>query len=155
MQNLTIAGNVGNVKDLKDVGGDKVLNFSIAVDNGKDKQGEKREPTWFDCALWGKRAESLAPYITKGSKLVVSGRPGARSHENKAYLQVTVNELSFMGGGADRSDDDRPKEKFAQTATGGGGGSGFKATYDLTDDIPFAYQAGHEDMHRVRNRKAP
>lgn len=100
MQTLIIGGNVGNVKDLKDVNGDKVLNFSIAVDNGKDKNGEKRDPTWFDCALWGKRAESLAPYIAKGSKLMLSGRPGARSHEGKAYLSLTVNELTFMGGGA-------------------------------------------------------
>lgn len=100
MQTLIIGGNVGNVKDLKDVNGDKVLNFSIAVDNGKDKNGEKRDPTWFDCALWGRRAESLAPYITKGSKLMLSGRPGARAHEGKAYLSLTVNELTFMGGGA-------------------------------------------------------
>lgn len=133
MQNLTIAGNVGNVKDLKDVGGDKVLNFSIAVDNGKDKSGEKREPTWFDCALWGKRAESLAPYITKGSKLVVSGRPGARSHENKAYLQVTVNELSFMGGGEQRgATQEQASARQSDTKS-----NYARESYDLTDDIPF------------------
>lgn len=101
MQTLTIAGNVGNVKDLKTVGNDEVLNFSIAVDNGKDKQGDKREATWYDCALWGKRASSLAPYIAKGSKLVVSGRPSARAHEGKAYLGLTVNELTFMSSKAD------------------------------------------------------
>lgn len=132
MQNLTIAGNVGNVKDLKDVGGDKVLNFSIAVDNGKDKSGEKREPTWFDCALWGKRAESLAPYITKGSKLVVSGRPGARSHENKAYLQVTVNELSFMGGGEQRDGTRGATQEQASARQ-----SDTKSNYDFMDDSPF------------------
>lgn len=130
MQNLTIAGNVGNVKDLKDVGGDKVLNFSIAVDNGKDKSGEKREPTWFDCALWGKRAESLAPYITKGSKLVVSGRPGARSHEGKAYLQVTVNELSFMGGGEQRG-------ATQEQASARQSDSKSNYSYTLDDDVPF------------------
>ena len=133
MQNLTIAGNVGNVKDLKDVGGDKVLNFSIAVDNGKDKSGEKREPTWFDCALWGKRAESLAPYITKGSKLVVSGRPGARSHENKAYLQVTVNELSFMGGGEQRgATQEQASARQSDTKS-----NYARESYDINDDIPF------------------
>ena len=136
MQILMIAGNVGNVKDLKEVGGDKVLNFSIAVDNGKDKNGEKRDPTWYDCALWGKRAESLAPYIEKGSKLAVNGRPGARAHEGKAYLSLTVNELTFMGGGG---------EKREAEPSRGGGSSGYsqagpKDTYDLSDDIPFATQ---------------
>ena len=104
MQILHIAGNVGNVKDLKEVGGDKVLNFSLAVDNGKDSSGEKRDATWYDCALWGKRAEALAPHITKGSKLALSGKPGARAHEGKAYLSLTVNELTFMGGGGERID---------------------------------------------------
>ena len=101
MQTVIIAGNVGNVKEIRDVGGDKVLNFSIAVDNGKDKNGERRESTWWDCSLWGKRAESLAPYIAKGSKLTVQGKPSARAHEGKAYLGVTVNELTFMSSKAD------------------------------------------------------
>lgn len=130
MQTLTIAGNVGNVKDIKDVNGDKVLNFSIAVDNGKDKSGEKRDATWFDCALWGKRAESLAPYISKGSKLAVSGRPSARAHDGKAYLGLTVNELTFMGGGAERG---ATQEQSEQKETP------VKTNYQDYDDdsIPF------------------
>lgn len=125
MQILHIAGNVGNVKDLKEVGGDKVLNFSLAVDNGKDKSGEKRDATWYDCALWGKRAEALAPHITKGSKLALSGKPGARSHEGKAYLSLTVNDLTFMGGGGERS----------EPVTKAGGQGQFDHIDD--DSIPF------------------
>ena len=139
MQTLHIAGNVGNVKEIKSVGDDKVLNFSIAVDNGKDRNGEKREPTWYDCALWGKRAESLAPYIAKGSKLAVSGRPTVRAHEGKAYLCCTVSELTFMsskqdserssGGGSD--DDTRGGSAgYSQTATN-------TAAYPDDDSIPF------------------
>ena len=130
MQTVIIAGNVGNVKDLKTVGSDEVLNFSVAVDNGKDKNGEKREATWWDCALWGKRAAALAPYITKGSKLTVSGRPGARAHDGKAYLTLSVNELTLMGGGSDtaRSSGDSSAQHQQK---------GPKETYDLSDDIPF------------------
>lgn len=124
MQILMIAGNVGNVKEVREVGGDKVLNFSLAVDNGKDKNGERRESTWYDCALWGKRSESLAPHITKGLKLALSGRPGARAHDGKAYLSLTVNELTFMGGGQERQAE-QPKQSSGQ--------------YDHIDDsdIPF------------------
>jgi len=125
MQMLTIAGNVGNVKDLKEVGGEKVLNFSVAVDNGKDKSGEKREATWFDCALWGKRAEALAPYIAKGSKLALSGRPGCRAHEGKAYLSLTVDGLTFMSS---KSDGGSEREADKPSA---------RESYDLNDDIPF------------------
>lgn len=141
MQLLTIAGNVGNVKDLKEVGGKSVLNFSIAVDNGKDKNGDRRESTWYDCALWDKRAESLAPYIQKGSKLVVSGRPSARAHEGKAYLGITVNELTFMSS---KSDGERSHGGGGDDYSSGFTGSGYnnkpsgpKESYDLNDDIPF------------------
>lgn len=135
MQTLTIAGNVGNVKDLKTVGNDEVLNFSIAVDNGKDKNGERRESTWYDCALWGKRAASLAPHITKGLKLVVSGRPSARAHDGKAYLGLTVNELTFMGssqssgGGEQQGGGDQSRQQNKPSPP--------RESYDLNDDIPF------------------
>lgn len=57
MQTLIIAGNVGKDAELRTTqSGEKVLNFSLAVDNGKSKDGTKRDPTWFDCSIWGKRA---------------------------------------------------------------------------------------------------
>ena len=96
MQQLTIAGNVGKNAVLRRTpNGDAVLNFSLAVNNGKDK-----ESTWFDCSVWGKRAESLESHITKGSKLVLTGRPTCRAHEGKAYIGINVDNLSFMGGGS-------------------------------------------------------
>lgn len=131
MQITHIAGNVGNVKEVRDVGGDKVLNFSVAVDNGKDKSGEKREPTWYDCALWGKRAESLAPYIQKGSKLALSGRPGARAHEGKAYLSLTVNELTFMSSKADSERSSGGSDTYQQQS------SAPKQADTFDDDCPF------------------
>jgi len=142
MQTLHIAGNVGSVKEIKEVGSEKVLNFSVAVDNGKDKNGEKRDATWYDCALWGKRAESLAPYIAKGSKLALSGRPGCRAHEGKAYMSLTVSELTFMSSKADNE---------SRASSGGGGSDGVAQTetsakaetYNLDDDIPFVRVAVH------------
>jgi single-strand DNA-binding protein len=139
MQMLMIAGNVGSVKEIKEVGGDKVLNFSVAVDNGKDKHGEKRDATWYDCALWGKRAEALAPYIAKGSKLALSGRPGCRAHEGKAYLSLTVDGLTFMSSKAEGERSERRDDDYSSGFSTGGANkpSGPKESYDLNDDIPF------------------
>ncbi len=128
MQILTIAGNVGKDAELRQAGGDDVLNFSLAVDNGKDKNGQKREATWYDCAIWGKRATSLQSHITKGGKLTLSGKPTVRVHEGKAYLGLTVNDLTFMGGG--NRDDDAPRQDTARQAPQGRGPS-------LDDEIPF------------------
>lgn len=131
MQILTIAGNVGKDAVLrKTPSGDSVLGFSLAVDNGKDKSGNKRETTWVDCSIWGKRAESLNGHITKGAKLALSGRPTVRAYEGKAYLGLTVDQLTFMGGGEGQQ-------------TGGGGSEPQQSGgYDDMGDIPFITSAG-------------
>lgn len=134
MQILTIAGIVGRDAKLNHPGnGDPVLNFSIAVDNGKDRDGKDRTPTWFDCAIWGKRAEALEKYIVKGTKLTVSGRPSARAHEGKAYLGITVNELTFQGSSGQRSDD---RDTGSRTAVSSGAPAPASPSDD-DSDIPF------------------
>jgi single-strand DNA-binding protein len=98
--NLTIAGNVGRNAELRRTqNGDEVLGFSLAVDNGKDKNGNKRDTTWVKCSIWGKRASSLENYVRKGTKLVLTGRPGVDVYEGKGSLTLSVQELTFMGGG--------------------------------------------------------
>jgi len=125
MNNLTIAGTIGRDAEIRTTqNGDKVAGFSVAVSNGKDKNGEWRESTWFDCSLWGKRADSLGPHIRKGGKVAISGRVSARAHDGKAYLQVMVNEIDLLGGGEKR--DDKP--------AGGAPAGGMV----LDDEVPFA-----------------
>lgn len=139
MQILTIAGNVGKDAVLRhpQSGGDAVLNFSIAVDNGKDKDGQSRPATWFDCSIWGKRAESLEKHIVKGTKLTVSGRPSARAHEGKAYLGITVNDLTFQGSSQNSGEDRPPRGDSGGDRSQQGG---FSGAGGLDDDIPFAPQ---------------
>lgn len=130
MQNLSIAGVVGKDAELRVTqGGDSVLNFSLAVDNGKDKNGQKRDATWFDCSVWGKRANSLQNHITKGAKLALTGRPTAREYNGKAYLGISVNDLTFLGGGQERQ---QSGSSGQDTGYGAGGRP------DLDDEIPFA-----------------
>ena len=94
MQIAHIAGNVGKDATLKTLqNGDKVLSFSVAVDNGRDK-----DSTWYDCSLFGKRGESLGQYITKGSKVSVMGRLSVRVHEGKAFMGINVSEITLQGG---------------------------------------------------------
>jgi len=134
MQQLIIAGNVGKDAVLRNTqGGDGVLGFSLAVDNGKDANGNKRDTTWYDCSIWGKRATSLESHITKGSKLVLTGRPTVRVHEGKAYLGISVNELTFMGGG--KGGDDSGQRNDDQQ--GSGYGAGGRPGSDMDDEIPF------------------
>lgn len=124
MNNLTIAGNIGRNAEIRTTqNGDKLAGFTVAVDNGKDANGNKRDATWFDCTIFGKRAEALAPYLTKGGKVTVSGRVSARAHEGKAYLQISVQEITLQGGG------ERQQDRHNDNS-----GTGYD---DMSDSIPF------------------
>lgn len=127
METLIIAGTVGRDAELRRTNnGDAVLGFSVAVDQGKDKNGQKRDAKWYDASIWGKRAESLQSYITKGTKLTLQGRPTAREHQGKVYMGIAVNEISFQGGSQRQQDDHGGGYQEPQ-----GGG------YGLDDEIPF------------------
>lgn len=47
--------------------GEAVCNLSLAVNYGKKGQDGNRPTQWIDASLWGKQAEALTPYLTKGS----------------------------------------------------------------------------------------
>jgi len=126
MQKVIVAGVVSSVKELKQVGDRQVFNFSIAVSNGKDKDGNWRDSTFWDCALWDKRAESVSRFLTKGTRITAEGRPAARAYEGKAYLQLTVNDFTLQGGGdgqAQTHSNDAPPKPQQQA--------------EIDDEIPF------------------
>lgn len=132
MQTLIIAGNVGKDAVLRRTqSGDPILGFSVAVDNGKDKNGNDRPSTWYDCSVFGKRAEGLAKHIVKGSKLTVQGRPTARVHEDKAYLGISVDNLTFMGGPKAQQQRQEEPERDNRDSYG----NDFRD--DLSDEVPF------------------
>lgn len=131
MQKLILSGRVGKDPVLRHTqGGDAVLGFSLAVDNGKDKDGNRRDATWFDASIWGKRATALEQHIHKGDALTLIGRPTAREHEGKAYLGIRVDDLTFMGSG---NREPGSRSNYDQGGTGGPAGGP-----DIDpDQIPF------------------
>lgn len=107
MNTATFAGNVGQDPRMNSVntanGPKSVLNFSLAVQKRtKDQQGNY-ETLWVDCAVWGERADKLSQYITKGTKLAVSGSVDVDSYDGQngvvPKLTMMVNELTLQGGG--------------------------------------------------------
>lgn len=126
MQKVFIAGNVSNVKELRQVGDNKVFNFSVAVSNGKNPDGSWKDSTFWEAAVWGKRGEALSRFLTKGTKVAVSGRFGqARVHEGKAYLSLDAEDVTLQGGGEQ------------QGQSGGGGGQSYTPPQDNGEDLPF------------------
>ncbi len=80
--------------------------FSVASSRKyKTVGGEQREETeWFNCSAWGKLAEVCNQYLTKGKQVYVEGRLKSRTYqaqsgEMRVALDVSVNEVQFLGGG--------------------------------------------------------
>ena len=104
MIHSVVCGNLGKDAEIKTINGGKVVcNFSVAS-TGRDKA-----TTWVGCALWGVRAEKVHKYLTKGTKVAVSGQLTTREHNGKTYLEIDVSELELMGGGR-REDEPRDEE---------------------------------------------
>ena len=107
MNVLCIAGNIGNVQELRSVqtnsGAVSVLGFSVAVRTSKKGADGKYISQWFDCAMWGQRAEALAQYLDKGAKVTVSGEVDLEQYTLKdgtpgAKLKVNVRDVALQGG---------------------------------------------------------
>ena len=128
-------------------GGEAVLNFSVcANEKWKDKNGNKQERAeWFNCALWGKRAEVLAQYLTKGSRVLVEGRLRTDKYEKdgetRYATKVVVLDIVLLGGGDESSHDRAPARnpgRAPQTSRGGyGGANESEGNQGYDDDIPF------------------
>lgn len=108
MKTITVAGKLGRDAETRQVGQDSVTSFSVAVDSREKIDGTWTKTTvWFECDFWGKRGQSVAQYLVKGTSVCVSGDLGQRVYmakdgKPKAQLTVKVGELTLMGSKADR-----------------------------------------------------
>jgi single-strand DNA-binding protein len=128
MNNITIAGNIARDIEIRQVGSDSVGSFSIADNQGKDKQA-----IFWNCQIWGKRATSLAPYLVKGQTVTVSGIISEREYKNRdgitvKSMDVRVGDVALQGGKREESAAPRPSARPAPRA---------QDFSDIDQEIPF------------------
>jgi len=111
MNVITVAGSLGKDAEVKYLAnGDAICNFSVADSQGRDK------PTiWWNCGLYGKRAESLSQYLTKGQAVTVTGSVSEREWTDKEgnkrkSMDVRVSDVALQGGRKDAE----PREERRQ-----------------------------------------
>lgn len=114
--------------------GDAVCNLSLAFNYGKKQSDGNRPSQWIDASLWGKRAESLAQYLTKGALIyAVIGDPHIEEYEGRNgpghKLSGTILELEFAGGKREEAAAPAPKQETKPGAN--------VPAADYNDDIPF------------------
>jgi single-strand DNA-binding protein len=94
-------GRLGSDVEMKQAGSTQVAKCSLATSKTfKDKEGNKQEKTcWHNLEAWGRTAEVMAGYLSKGSKIVVVGEIDNQTYEKdgeKKYVsKVRVNEFHF------------------------------------------------------------
>ena len=134
---LLAFGEYFNVKTRRTNGGDPVTSWSVAVE---DRKSSEKSTIWFDCSLWGKRGESLAPYLTKGGKVAVSGELSTREHNGKTYMTIRAEQVTLLGGrSGDGGDGYQSRRERGRSGDAGGAPAGGRGN-DLDDSIPFAAQ---------------
>lgn len=102
---VQLIGNLGNDPEVITLESGKTLaKFSIATNESyKNSKGERVTDTqWHNVVAWGKTAELVKQYLTKGKEVAVEGKLTNRSYETKEgekrYItEVVCNELLMMG----------------------------------------------------------
>jgi len=106
MQNrVQLIGNTGNDPIIKSLeSGKKVANLTIATkDYYKNDKGERVEQTeWHTVVAWGKTAEIIEKFVTKGKQIGIEGKLTHRSYEDKngekRYItEVVASEVLLLG----------------------------------------------------------
>ena len=142
---VILVGNLGRDAELRYTpGGAAVATLNLATTEVfKDREGQKKEDTqWHRVILWGKTAESLQDYLTKGKQIYVEGKLQTRKWKDKDGNDKYTTEIrgdrvvllsgggrgDASGGGGRTSSS---SEEYAHAEVGGG-------SVELTDDdIPF------------------
>ena len=102
---VKLVGNVGAEPSITNLdNGKKVARLSLATNETfKNSKGEKQtETNWHTLIAWGKAAEIVEKYVTKGKEIAIDGKLTSRSYENKEgekrnVTEVIVQEILLLG----------------------------------------------------------
>lgn len=157
LNRVMLLGNLGADPELRVTsGGQSVLKLRLATsETYLDKNRVRQERTeWHSVVVWGKRAEALGKFLTKGSRLFVEGGLRTSSYDdkegNKKYRTEVVAQniiLAGSGGGGRGAGGGGTRggggEDFEAPAGGGGSAGG---GYDDQDYGGGASGAGDDDI---------
>ena len=132
---ITLVGNLTRDPELRfTTGGRGVASFGIAVSRRYQVNGEWQEQTsYFNIVAWGQLGENAASTLTKGMRVVVSGRLEQREYQNRegekrTAIEINADEIGPSLRWATASIERNPRTDGNGGGNGGGnrgGGNGF------------------------------
>lgn len=105
---VQLIGHVGALPEIKTTeSGKKLARFSVATnDEYRTAKGEKvKETQWHNIVAWGKTADIVEKYFTKGKEVVIEGKLVNRTYNDKEgnkkyFTEIVVNDLMMIGSPA-------------------------------------------------------
>jgi len=143
---VLLVGNLTRDPELKHTPSNQaVAAIGLAVNRQyTTKDGEKREETTFvDCEAWGRQAEVMSQYLSKGRPVLVEGRLKLdqwqdKDGNNRSKLKVVIENFQFLGGrGEGGGSRGGGGGDYASAAPGQGVPAGGGSGHDNEDPIPF------------------
>ena len=103
LNSVSLVGNVTRDPELKaTLNGTTVMDLSIAV-NERRKNGDGQwedSPNFFDCSMFGVRAEKVSGFIKKGTKVAIQGHlkqsRWEKDGQKRSKVSIIIDELEFM-----------------------------------------------------------
>lgn len=136
MNTVILIGRLTKDPELRYTSGSQmaVAAFTIAIDRGKDKNGESRGADFPRVTVFGKSAENCEKYLAKGRLVGIQGRIQTGSYENKNGDKVYTTDVV-----ADRVEFLERGDRFQGVSSGFGRGG-------KTDDSPAGFSAVDEEI---------
>ena len=98
MNKFIVTGNITKDADLRYTTTEKAYSkFCIANNEG---YGENKKTNFFNCTLWGKSAENLNRFLTKGQKVLITGKVEINDYKDEEGVErkiIDINVDSFGG----------------------------------------------------------
>ncbi|QCW21770.1 putative single-stranded DNA-binding protein [Flavobacterium phage V186] len=121
MNRQEFIGHICNDAEVKDLGINQVINFSVAVSESyvnKTTNEKITNTTWYECAKWGNNTQ-IAQYLKKGQQVYIMGKPNNRAWQNKqgdikVVNAVKVTEILLLGGKQSNDNNAQPQQQPQQ-----------------------------------------
>ncbi len=144
MNKCIFIGNLTRDPEFQTTGsGVSLCRFSIAVNRNYANASGEREVDFINIVTWRGLAENCNKYLTKGSKVCVSGSLQNRSYEdkdgNKRYAtDIVAEDVEFISSRS-QAGEGAPAPQSAPQTQGGkaSNGGGFGGLEPVEDDLPF------------------
>ena len=138
LNRVILLGGVGRDPELKvSPSGKQITRFTLATsESWQGRDGEKQEKTeWHHIVCFGKLADTVAKYVTKGKQVIVEGKLTYGEYEKdgvkKQSTDIVASSVTFVGGSSGEKRSSAPRNDTPAPDAPDGAPGGYE------DDIPF------------------